>query len=514
MRPPPPASDLGLFFTLLLSLLLAHPVWSAEPAPAAPVGGAGQLYKKHCAVCHGKSGDGKSSAARGMTPPPTDFTSPEALVDLSRERMLQSVAEGRPHTAMVSWKGMLSPDEMAGVVDYIRTNLMLASRASDATQGRRLFAKKCSVCHGDRGDVAVWARGGLVPPPRDFTTDSARWELTRERMLFSVSYGRPETAMPSWLGRLSKEEIDAVVSYIRSAFMFPEGEGKASAAPEARKEKDAHAPGGAVHEHDHYQSEDMLLPLPNGLRGDVEWGKKFYKNNCAACHGEKGDGKGVRSDFVYPKPRDFLHPSSRHKLNRPHLFEVIGAGTRGTEMPAWSKVLTEQEIANLAEFVFQTFVRPDGEGAPASPAQPAGHDHAGQGAAHDQHGHHAQPGTDKPAAPPAQPAQPAGHDHTGQGAAHDQHGHHAQPGTDKPAAPPAQPAQPAGHDHAGQGAHDQHGHHAQPGTDKPAAPPAQPAQPAGHDHAGQGAHDQHGHHAQPGTDKPAVPTAPPASHTH
>jgi mono/diheme cytochrome c family protein len=31
-------------------------------------------------------------------------------------------------------------------------------------------------------------------------------------------------------------------------------------------------------------------------------------------------------------------------------------GRQGSEMPAWSKVLTEQEIANVAEFVFQRFV--------------------------------------------------------------------------------------------------------------------------------------------------------------
>ena len=28
-------------------------------------------------------------------------------------------------------------------------------------------------------------------------------------------------------------------------------------------------------------------------------------------------------------------------------------------MPAWGKVLTPQEVANVAEFVFQTFIHPE-----------------------------------------------------------------------------------------------------------------------------------------------------------
>jgi mono/diheme cytochrome c family protein len=43
-------------------------------------------------------------------------------------------------------------------------------------------------------------------------------------------------------------------------------------------------------------------------------------------------------------------------LNRPVLFEAISNGRLGTNMPAWSKVLNNQEIANVAEFVFQNFI--------------------------------------------------------------------------------------------------------------------------------------------------------------
>ena len=45
-------------------------------------------------------------------------------------------------------------------------------------------------------------------------------------------------------------------------------------------------------------------------------------------------------------------------LNRVELFEMISVGKPGTEMPAWNKVLSPQEIANVTEFVFQRFIQP------------------------------------------------------------------------------------------------------------------------------------------------------------
>ena len=327
-----------------MSLLAIGQLWAEEPATPA------SIYKKYCSVCHGKGGGGKSSVAQGMIPPPKDFTTPDYSVELSRERMLKSVAEGRPKTAMVAWKSLLKPEEIAGVVDYIQNTMMPSSRAKASSPGRSLFAKNCSVCHGDRGDVAVWAQNGLNPSPRNFTTDNARWELTEKRMLFSIFYGRPETAMPSWLGRLTAEEIKMVISYIREAFMFPEGMDNVHLAESDQKNNG--------HRHDHYDATDMLLPIPKDLIGDVILGKRFYEEQCATCHGKKGDGKGPRADFIFPKPRDFFHPYSQQKFNRPHLFEVIAKGIRGSEMSAWDKVLTDQELANLAEYVFQAFIHP------------------------------------------------------------------------------------------------------------------------------------------------------------
>lgn len=101
---------------------------------------------------------------------------------------------------------------------------------------------------------------------------------------------------------------------------------------------------------------DMSLPMPLGLKGDPAKGGAFFMTNCFTCHGVNGDGEGPRAYFITPPPRNFLLETSRQRLNRPALFEAITNGRLGTNMPAWGKVLNNQEIADVAEFVFQHFI--------------------------------------------------------------------------------------------------------------------------------------------------------------
>ena len=82
--------------------------------------------------------------------------------------------------------------------------------------------------------------------------------------------------------------------------------------------------------------------------------------NCATCHGKLGDGQGPRAYFMTAKPRNFLDDYSHVILNRPAIFNAATFGRPGTEMPAWGHVLSEQQIANVAEFVFEAFIQKNG----------------------------------------------------------------------------------------------------------------------------------------------------------
>ena len=321
------------------------------------------LYHNYCSVCHGDQGDGKSRARDSFSRPPRDFTTPQALQEMTRDRMIAAVNGGVPGTAMVAWKTQLNDTQVAGVVDYIRDTFMRASLASDASRGRQVYAKSCSVCHGERGTGSMWASANLRPAPSDFSSPQARTELGRDRMLASVAAGRPGTAMSGFERQLSSEDRVAVVDYIRSAFMRVGAESGISgtrangAVPEAKNATTAATAAGpsAVPS---LIKVDMKLPLPQGLRGDAVAGHKFYDANCATCHGVKGDGQGPRAYFINPKPRNFIDAQSRALLNRPAVYAGVAFGKRGTEMPAWDKVLTPQQMADVSEYLFASFIQP------------------------------------------------------------------------------------------------------------------------------------------------------------
>ena len=258
---------------------------------------------------------------------------------------------------MSSWKSRLNDAQMEALADLLQSRFMQPGATASATAGSKIYAAYCSVCHGDNGQGALWATAGLSPKPANFTSPKFQSMMTRDHMIQSVSYGRPETAMTGWKKRLTDNQIETVVDYVIGAFMPQIRDQKLS-------EKSDHKHSDEqTHQHTHADpntelSAYMNQQLANGLQGNAERGKALYIYNCSTCHGEQGDGRGPRAYFINPKPRNFLHAASRASLNRPTLQRVIGKGKLRTEMPAWEKVFDAQQIADVGEFVFITFIQP------------------------------------------------------------------------------------------------------------------------------------------------------------
>ena len=93
------------------------------------------------------------------------------------------------------------------------------SNSLDSETGRDIFFKHCKACHGDKGDGKTFAANVLNPPPKNFTSENSKQELTEDRMIQSVAEGRKGTAMMPWKSRLTQQEIHAVVLYIRKSLM-------------------------------------------------------------------------------------------------------------------------------------------------------------------------------------------------------------------------------------------------------------------------------------------------------
>ncbi|MFO1327743.1 MAG: c-type cytochrome [Rubrivivax sp.] len=318
-----------------LAVRAAQPAAGAQPAV---------LYHNYCSVCHGDKGDGRSRAAGSFATPVRDFTSEASKKELSRERIVLAITHGRPGTAMVSWKSQLSETDIRRLADHVYDTYVHPSPAL-AGRGKDLYDKNCAVCHGDKGAGSVWANQNMARPPRNFAAPESA-TLTREAMIAAATQGKPGTPMAGFGGRLPPEDIATVVDYIRSAFM--------AAAPisgtRAHGGREADAGSTSVRV-------DMTAGLPNGLKGDLKRGGAFYMANCATCHGSRGDGQGPRAYFINPKPRNFVEDASRARLNRVALYAAVQEGRLATEMPAWKHVATPQQMADVAEFVFQTFIQ-------------------------------------------------------------------------------------------------------------------------------------------------------------
>lgn len=335
--------ELATLALSVIALLLLHlPVAGAAAGPRGKEDPAA-IYHNYCSVCHGDRGDGRSRATASLSTPPRDFTTPESAQYLTVERMFDVIRNGRPGTAMSGWKRQLNDDQIRSVAVYVREAFVMPSSSPTVQRGRGVYQKNCATCHGDRGQGGQASGAGA--PARDFRSPLAAGELTRERMIAAVKHGKPATAMAGFDGRLSGEDIEAVVDYVRAAIMLPTVAGISGTS--------AHGGGRGDP-----ASTNMNVPFANNLNGNVAKGRAFYLANCATCHGDTGDGNGPRAYFIRPKPRVLTEPAARLQFNRPTLYAAIAAGRPGTEMPAWDKVLTPQEIADVAEFVYQSFIRP------------------------------------------------------------------------------------------------------------------------------------------------------------
>jgi mono/diheme cytochrome c family protein len=90
-----------------------------------------------------------------------------------------------------------------------------ARLTSDAARrsGRELFAKYCTLCHGERGDGQGARSSAFATPPRDLTNSAWRKSTTPQRVFRSIREGIPGTAMPAWRA-LGDDAVADLTAYV------------------------------------------------------------------------------------------------------------------------------------------------------------------------------------------------------------------------------------------------------------------------------------------------------------
>jgi cytochrome c oxidase cbb3-type subunit III len=311
---------------------------ATPPAPApAPAADSATLelgrkvYNFRCYFCHGYSGDAKTLATTYLSPPPRDFTQGAAL---SAQAIVDTVREGRGGTAMKSFRGIISEQDMNAVAAFVAhefvqrkarntayhtpengwpdhqrfaaafpfvtgaLKLDASVESLDATQrrGRQLFLNACVSCH-DRAHVE---------------DEGPAWSSR------PLSYPR--------MGFVPGQETPAPVDAVSSASVY------------------------AKHE---------VVPRIDGLTRQERRGERLFQANCAFCHGADGTGKNWIGQFMEPKARD-LTVYTAQSMPAAQLRRTIRDGLPGTSMPAWRDVLAPAEVDAVGAYVARAFFRRDG----------------------------------------------------------------------------------------------------------------------------------------------------------
>lgn len=218
-----------------------------------------------------------------------------------------------------------------------------AAKPGDAQKGKQIYDKRCTWCHGAKGDGAGAAKDLLNPPPRDFTSGNYKIKTSffeemapaDDDVFRMIRDGMPGTSMPGWSGLLTEQEIWDLVAYVKTFAGYDK------------------PPAKMV---------DYGSPVSSSSES-IAKGKKLFEDGdrCVECHGSSGKGslskrlKGDAGERTWP--RNLTKPWTYRGGSEPKdIFTRISTGIAGTEMPSFSdpksnKKLSVEETWHVANYV-------------------------------------------------------------------------------------------------------------------------------------------------------------------
>ncbi|NOT29174.1 MAG: c-type cytochrome [Planctomycetes bacterium] len=93
----------------------------------------------------------------------------------------------------------------------------------------------------------------------------------------------------------------------------------------------------------------LVLALPLDAQDSSARARQLFVANCATCHGESGDGKGVTQ--LDRPARSFMDGGFSFGNTPEALFRTISTGIPGTPMPGFEASLSEEQRRLVAEYV-------------------------------------------------------------------------------------------------------------------------------------------------------------------
>jgi len=84
-------------------------------------------------------------------------------------------------------------------------------------------------------------------------------------------------------------------------------------------------------------------------------GKATYRYYCYQCHGYSGDANTLAKSYLNPRPRDFT-AYTKETLSSESMIDAVRNGRDGTAMVNFSSVLSDAEVADVVDYIRQSFM--------------------------------------------------------------------------------------------------------------------------------------------------------------
>ncbi len=174
----------------------------------------------------------------------------------------------------------------------------------DPSAGRAIYVEKCAPCHGVSGLGDGSMAGQLPVAAPALGTDAVARLSSPAEWYAVVTQGNLERRMPPFSSLTDRQRWD-VVAYLYSLSNSPQ----------------------------------RLLQ-----------GESLYQGNCASCHGEGGDGKGLEAAALSEPPTVFTDQELMADYSAEQLFQAISEG-KAPDMPAFAEQLSTEERWALSAYL-------------------------------------------------------------------------------------------------------------------------------------------------------------------
>lgn len=176
------------------------------PSGRPSVANGAAIYAEYCVACHGASGRGDGTSAQQVQETfgnlPADLTADITARASTGAEWYTTISNGQLDQGMPPFNAALTVDQRWDVIAYVWN---LGSSAS----GEAIYVERCTQCHGESGRGDGEQATGTPP---DFS------DLNTYRNVASGQWANAlnNAHVPSFSGKLSAGERNAVIDYVRS----------------------------------------------------------------------------------------------------------------------------------------------------------------------------------------------------------------------------------------------------------------------------------------------------------